>query len=865
MWDHKDRVLVRLLLILMCFWVVFPAEAQVTDSTNQFIPPNTQLKVKSRYHIQGVVLEKTDNEPVAFATVFLQKSQNGTIADENGVFHLFVDDLTADTLVTQLIGYTSTKQYITPDNLDSFYTLYMPLAASSLKEVVVRPGEDPAITIIKNVIRNKEKNDPDKLSNYGYEAYNTVELDIVNLSKEKFEKLPVPMLKHFSYIYDNVDSSGDKPFLPFYLTETLSDYYYQKKPKKTKEYIRATQVKGLENKSMKTSVTKYLGNMYLSILPYDNFIYFFDKEYVSPIGNAGLVYYKYKITDTIERYGHRVIELSFKPNRVQTNTFSGTIRIVDSIYALQYIEADLPKGVNINWLKNAHFYKDYQPIGDSLWFCTNENLTAELLLAAEDGLAKLPGVIARKTNSYRKVKINDPFVTEMVNSAKLKLDVVVADTASNKSDTYWQTVRHDSLSENEKSIYFMLDSIQADPVYVKFKNFAKIFFTGVVKLGPIEIGPYWNIYSNNLVEGNRFRFSMGTTRKLSTKLYLNGYLAYGTQDERFKYNFTAFYMPQKYPRSYINFTYTSDIDRTVNYYDRVSFDNILSVTMRKNGIPWKFMFSKDARLELYKEYTNGFSHQLSFIHKTFDPYDPLPDVTIFRDEAGTASNSVVTSEVNLLLRYAPKERFLEGDYYRFSLGSEKPIFQIRYALGIKGIWNSAYDYHRVVASVSDNIKIPPLGSIYVNVFAGKYFGTLPYPLLEQHPGNENYTYNKYAFNMMNQYEFISDQFIGANIEHSIGGGIFQFIPLVKKLKFRQFWTAKGVIGSLSDENKALNLNKGFTFRTLQDQPYVELGTGVENIFKLFRVDCVWRVTPKSLPDEKIKRDFGVFGSVKFTF
>ncbi|MCB0698536.1 MAG: carboxypeptidase-like regulatory domain-containing protein, partial [Chitinophagaceae bacterium] len=249
----------------------------------------------------------------------------------------------------------------------------------------------------------------------------------------------------------------------------------------------------------------------------------------------------------------------------------------------------------------------------------------------------------------------------------------------------------------------------------------------------------------------------------------------------------------------------------------------------------------------------------------YDPYGPLPSTAIFQDENGAPAETITATEINLKLRFAYKEKFLHGNYLRFSLGSKYPIVDLRLALGIKGVLGSSYNYQRVTMTVSDNWRIPPFGQLYVNVFGGKYFGVLPYPLLEQHPGNEFYYYNKYAFNMMNQYEFLSDEFAGINMEHNFGGGVFKYVPLIKKLRWRQFWNAKGVIGTLSDANKAYNFDKGFTFRSLDGNPYIELGTGIENIFKVLRVDFVWRVTPKTLPNETIKRDFGIFGSMKLAF
>ena len=322
------------------------------------------------------------------------------------------------------------------------------------------------------------------------------------------------------------------------------------------------------------------------------------------------------------------------------------------------------------------------------------------------------------------------------------------------------------------------------------------------------------------------------------------------------------------PRTYVYASYTSDLDFTDNYYDQnqvLGANNLFSFAIRKPNIPVKLAFTKRAEFEFYREYYSGFSHRLFLYYKDFQPYAPLPAVGVFTDASGAPSLSAVSAEVGVKLRYAYKEKFVEGRYYRVSLGSKYPIADVSYSRGIKDFLNSSYSYDKIKASISGTVKTPPFGKIYISVFGGKYFGVLPYPLLEVHPGNEYYYYNQFVFNMMNRYEFISDEYVGFNIEHSLGGGLFTYIPLLKKTKFRQFWTAKGIIGSLSDENKKLNLDKGYTFKTLENNPYIELGTGIENILKVFRVDFIWRVTPKPLPTEARQSYFGVFGSLRLTF
>ncbi|MBA4167765.1 MAG: carboxypeptidase-like regulatory domain-containing protein, partial [Chitinophagaceae bacterium] len=201
-----------------------------------------------------------------------------------------------------------------------------------------------------------------------------------------------------------------------------------------------------------------------------------------------------------------------------------------------------------------------------------------------------------------------------------------------------------------------------------------------------------------------------------------------------------------------------------------------------------------------------------------------------------------------------------------SLGSDYPIVEAKYTRGISGILRSSFNYSRISAGISQYKTIPPFGSLYYNVFAGKTYGTLPYMLLDIAPGNELYYYDKYSFNLMNRYEFLHDQYAGVNFEHNIGNGLFRFIPLLKKLKFRQFYSARALWGSLSDANKSYNTIPGsnFAFQSLNGKTYLEEGTGVDNIFKLFRIDFVWRLLPSPLPVEHQKK-FGIFGSFRLAF
>jgi hypothetical protein len=289
---------------------------------------------------------------------------------------------------------------------------------------------------------------------------------------------------------------------------------------------------------------------------------------------------------------------------------------------------------------------------------------------------------------------------------------------------------------------------------------------------------------------------------------------------------------------------------------------VFSLAIRKSGVPVKFQFIQEKRFEAFQELNNGLSFLLAVTSKQFDPMRNLPDKSFF--DQNISGNPLNSFETSIKLRYAYLEKFIESTFYRVSLGSTLPIVELKYSKGWSGVLKSSYNYSKLNGSVSDYMQIAPYGNLYYNFFAGKIFGTLPYTLLEVHPGNEIYYYNKYAFNMMNRFEYISDKYAGFNVEHNIGNGLFRFIPLTRKLKFRQFWSAKGVWGNLSEENKKLNFVGTNSFQSLNNKTYIELGTGVDNILKVLRLDFVWRVSPQPLPKEQNKR-FGIFGSFRVAF
>lgn len=801
--------------------------------------------------LKGIIYDGHNEEPIPYASVLLLPLQIGVISDSLGFFTLsFPTDSKADTLAITYVGYE--RYTVALKNLADTGLIKILLERSVTRGVVVRSKADRGLILWRKIVRNKPLNDKSRFPYYSYELHNKLELDFNRVDKESLNG--IKLIKPFSFILDNIDTSeSSTPILPIFLTETLSDYYFRRIPRRTREVIKASKTNGINNES----VTQLLGGMYQNVNVYSNFIPVFDKQFISPLSSQGDNFYIYHTPDTVMVNGRRFYHWIFSPKHKGENTFEGDAWVHDSTFAIQRIQLRLTGLSSVNYIENLSLYQDFVMVNDSIWFLSKDKFIADVYPIGKNKF----GMKGRKTSTYREVGFDEQIVDKAVMSNKIQEEVIVLPDAEKKSQAYWEEERHEALTKNEAAIYKMIDTLQQMPLFKKYSNTLSFLATGYKPIGNFEIGPWFNWVSLNAWEGMRTRFDLGTTPKFSPNWYLHGYLAYGFADEKFKGKAEAYYFLKKEPRSYIHAAYLNDIDNGQNYYGEVSLDNIFALAIRKPYIPIKFLKVEMQELEYYTSTLSGFSVKLGLQHKKFDPLANIPGKEYFSTTTGEALNNF---EAAVTLRFAYLEKFLQGNYFRTSLGSQLPIFELQYHKGFSGVFSSAYDYHKLKFRINDFIKIAPYGTLDINMYAGKTFGTLPYMLLEVAPGNEIYYYNKYAFNLMNRFEYINDRYAGFAVEHNIGSGLFKYLGITRKLKWRQFWNFKSLAGGLSDENYALNFVPENPFQNLDGRIYMEGGTGVDNIFKVLRLDLIWRFGPKPLPENRVGR-FGVFGSFRLAF
>jgi hypothetical protein len=581
-----------------------------------------------------------------------------------------------------------------------------------------------------------------------------------------------------------------------------------------------------------------------------------DKDFISPFNENADNYYIFNVPDTQVQDGKKIFHFVFSPKHAGQNVFEGDAWVLGKTYQLLKVTLYLGKQANINYIDRISIFQEFTPINDSIFFLKRDKFFADFSMFGKKSLS----LIGRKSTQYKDIVVNSDSLKNFF--AKQNVQEITTTAANVNEKHNWDSLRFEPLSKNEQAIYTTLDKLLVMPKFQKLQNTISFIGSGYKNIGNYEIGPWFNWISSNNWEGTRFRFDLGTNTGFNKHIYLHGYLAYGTKDKKIKGNAEAYWLLSKKPNwTRLHASFTSDIDNGISSYSDVSQDNIFSLAIRKPNISRKFINVKDIRFEAFKEWGKGFSVELFFVHRKFNPLQNLAPLEDFVMKNGEALKNF---EIAAKFRFAYLEKFVTSNYFRYSLGSRFPAIEVVVAKGLSKVVSSAYDYVKLSGTVSDYMKISPLGNISYKLYGGKIYGTLPYTYLYIPSGNDLYYYNKNALNLMTRFEYLCDAWAGINIEHNFGSGIFRYTPITRKLKLRQFWTGKLFYGSLSNANNSLNNASKIYFTNLNKKIYAEVGTGIDNIFKVFRIDFVWRLLPTPLP-ENVSSRFGVFGSFQFQF
>jgi hypothetical protein len=803
--------------------------------------------------VSGKVTEASTGTPVPFANVLFQGTTIGAITDFDGNYRIQISQA-VDSVEVRYVGYlTKTKAVFRGQQ--QILNVQLEEDVQTLGEVIIYAGENPAFEVLRNVVRNKPINDKRQLDAYEYEIYTKIELDMDNLS-DRLKRSAV--MKKISSVLDSIEiiaGEDGQPVMPVFFSETLSDFYFRNDPRLKHEHILKTNLLGV-GLTDGTTTAQIIGASFQEYNFYLNWLNIVSKDFVSPIADGWRIYYEYDLTDSLMVGDDYCYRLDFFPKSAQDLAFNGTMWITKEHFALKRIDATVTSTANLNYIEKIKIQQDLIRTSSGPWLPEKSRVVVDIAQITPN----TAGLLAKFYTSIKDVQVNQPRST-----AFYEMPVKLDPAAQTFDQYFWRENRHDSLTMTEENVYIMVDTLKKIPVIQQSMNAFKFAATGYFSASKIDVGPYYTFFGNNDIEGLRFGIGARTNYQLSKKWTLGGYLAYGIADERWKYQAYYDLVLDKVKWTNITLTHQREVDQVWTLTRNVSPNSLFYSLSRFGNLVNPFTYQKSS-LKIFRQYRPAWSQSLEVKQQDFSP---LYDFS-FRPDADQDRilSDFSIFEVTLSTRFAKDEVFLVNDNERWSMGTNRwPAISFDYTIGLTGVLGSDLSYHRMKFNLLHKQTVGFLGTSRFELQGGKVFGDVPYPLLYNPIGNETPIYASFAYNMMNFFEFSSDTYASLRYRHSFEGLILNKVPLMRRLKWRLVANANVIYGEMSDRNRDL-VNypldefsvQQLPFTTLGEKPYIELGYGIENIFKIFRVDAFHRITYLDRPDVN---KFGLKFSLQF--
>lgn len=783
----------------------------------------TNFGLGQQLAVQGKVLDASTGETLDFASVVFVKSNVSVMTDESGKFNAVLKFLPDSIIITDF-GYKELRAEVTEKNLKKEIQFSLIPDEDNIGEVVIVPqGDMPSIRILKKVIANKPDNDKKKLDAYNYQVYTKTQIDLDNLS-QNFRDMG--FVKKMDFILDYLDSSNNdknKERLPILFSETMSDYYYKSKPPNQREIIHATHLSGIDN----FSLGHIISDVNMDINFYNNYIELFQRAFVSPIAKLGRGFYHYQLLDSAYIDNQFCYLLSFKPKKTGGTTFEGTMWIHDSTFALKEISATLSSVANINFINGMNVQQQFVQLPNNIWMLQTEKLTLDMGLLRGK---KLFNFFVQKTSVRNNFVINQPKPDKFYNSVKNEENEL---GSKEEKSQLWDSLRPIALNHQEKGVEEMTDSLKKAPLFNLMKGVIWTLTTGYYPVGYVEIGDVFNLIGFNPVEKFSGALALRTSNRFSKRVEIGGSVGYGFRNDKLKwYGRLRFNVTPKQRGILTLYTGT----QLVQYGTSPSLGSLFSSILRMSP-PDKLFYEDKLGFEFEKDLGKDFVLNFSGYSKQ------LTSVGLAKFQRSDSSilNKLNTTEFSFGVSWGKGRQYISGVFDRSMIGSRYPILYLKTKIGIGGILGSKYNYQNIEFGMDHIKSIGIVGRIQYGFSLGKYFGNTPYPFLKIHEGSETYWFLTDGFNTMKFFNFISDQYATAYVEHHFQGLLLNRIPLMKRLKWRLLIGTRITYGSLNTQRNSSLLIPSFV-ENFDRIPYAEMNVGIENIFKFFRVDFVYQLT-----------------------
>lgn len=806
--------------------------------------------------VGGKVIDEF-GDPISFANVIFKNSKEGVITDENGNFY-FESKENYATLVVSYVGFEKKEISLKP-GLNTGLRIQLK-SGTQLKEVVVYRGktskkDNPAIDILRKIWERKRKNGLKMFKQYEYDKYEKVEFDL-NTIDSAFMNSKV--FKGMEFIFDQIDTSSisGKTYLPIFINETLSEVYGDNEDKKYKEITKANKNSGFGNGD---GVNTFIKDLYAEFDIYDNYLKFFDKDFVSPLSRTGINVYNYVLNDSMFIDNKWCYNIVYYPRRKNELTFKGDFWVNDTTFAIKKINLEASKSANINWVKEIYIEQEYEVLNDSVFLLTRDYMMSDFSFSKKE---ESKGVYGKRTtlakNHKFDIKKDNKFFKKEVN--------FYDNAVFNKTEEFWKANRFEALNKNEEGIYKMLDTLKEVPRFKRVYNLASILGSGYIEFPKLNLdyGPIFSTFGYNDVEGQRIRVGGRTYFGPNDKWRIQGYTAYGFRDNQFKYGISGRWMVNPNNRLILSIGNRRDVEQmgvSLTTSNDVLGRSFASSALFASGVNNQLTSVNLTTLGFEIEPFKNFTFQTNFTYRTLKSASNEFSLDYYTDLTQTEIKSQVKqSEINLVAEFTPKRKTVGYGVDRLDVDFNYPRVFLSYSNGLKGVLDSDFDYQKLQFYYRQPTLIGGFGRLFTTFETGKIFGEVPLGLMGVIPGNQSWFVIENTYNLLDYYDFVADEYASLHLEHHFNGRLFSRVPLLRKLNLREIVGIKGVYGRVSENNKALNAS-GLTYIAPEDV-YWEYHAGVGNIFKVLRVDFAWRGSYLEMPDA---RKFAVRASFGFYF
>jgi len=703
---------------------------------------------------------------------------------------------------------------------------------------------NPAVEMMRKVIAAKRYTDLSRRDYYQYNRYQKLTLAVNDITPSHFEN---PMFKGKQWLVNQVEFCpyNNKLILPVSLQETVSEEIYRREPRDRRTIVRGINQEGVSDLFQTGDIlTTLLSDVFSDVNIYDDQIRLLRHYFTSPIGDGAISFYRYYIEDTIYVDRDLCFHLSFLPNNQQDFGFRGDLYVLaDSSWQVRRCQMTIPPQSDVNFVNGMRLWQDFSRLDDGSWVLTADELFTELRWAS----------FMESFAVVRSTRLSDfsfnPLPKRLFKGSKREMRDA---NAMMRNDDFWAQYRQVELTKSESSMDRFIKGMQQTKGFGAIIFCLKALIENFVETGSkqhpskVDIGPVNTMITGNYVDGLRTRLSAQTTANLDSNLFLSGYVAHGWRSKKNYYRGDIIwsfnkkeYLPREYPKRTLTLTSTYDVMSPCDRFLDTDKDNVFAAF--KWASVEQMMFYNRQQLAFEYETYGGVKTTLSLKTEHDAPAGDI-DFLPFR-----------TTELHAELRFAPGETFINTKQRRMPVSLDAPVFTLGHTIGISGLLGGDHTFHLTEATAYKRFWLGHgWGKLECRLKAAAQWNQVPGLLLIMPEANLSYIMSDNMFELVNNMEFLTDRYASAMINWDLSGKLFNRIPLLRRLKWREWLSVRCMWGDLTSKNAAsllgLSPDGDFTFGTLDPHhPYWEVSAGIHNIFKLLHVEYVRRLNYLYLP------------------